>query len=102
VAHIPAALLAAAGKGPFGKRPGVAPGASEQDREAAHFHQVFDQFVATKQHCGESTAGLTLEKFSQTLRKNQDQIVARHGAKSVRFTVYVKDGKAALKATPVK
>jgi hypothetical protein len=28
--------------------------------------------------------------------------VNQHGAAGVRFTVYVKDGKAALKATPTK
>ena len=28
--------------------------------------------------------------------------MAKTGCKEVRFTVYVKDGKAALKATPVK
>jgi hypothetical protein len=26
----------------------------------------------------------------------------RHGAKRVKFSVYVKEGKAALKATPLK
>ena len=28
--------------------------------------------------------------------------MAKTGCREVRFTVYVKDGKAALKATPVK
>ena len=72
------------------------------DGEASHFREVFDQFLAMKQKCGESTAGLTFEKFVVTLRKNRDQIVARHGAAKVRFTVYEKAGKAALKATPIK
>lgn len=68
----------------------------------AHFRSVFDQFVDTKKQCGESTAGLTFEKFEKTLRKNRDQILTQHGARTVRFTVYVKEGKAALKATPVR
>lgn len=72
------------------------------DADEQHFREVFEKFVATKQECNESTAGLTFDKFVQTLRKNRDQIVTRHGAKTVRFTVYKKDGKAALKATPVK
>jgi hypothetical protein len=73
-----------------------------EDGDDAHFRDVFDNFIRTKQECNESTAGLTFDKFVHTLRKNRDQIVSRHGAKTVRFTVYVKDGKAALKATPVK
>ncbi len=76
--------------------------ASPDDDEATHFREVFDQFLAMKRQCGESTAGLTFEKFQQTLRRNRDQIVSRHGARKVRFTVYTKNGKAALKATPIK
>ena len=64
--------------------------------------QVFEEFVAKKKECGEPTQGFTFDKFVQTLRKNKEAIVSKHGARSVRFTVYIKDGKAALKATPVK
>ncbi len=87
IAQVPEELLAAA---------------AEQNEEAAHFRAVFDDFVAMKKKCGEPTTGLTLERFSQTLQKNRDAIVSKHGAKGVRFTVYEKNGKAALKATPVK
>jgi hypothetical protein len=66
------------------------------------WRRVYEEFVATKQQCGENVTGFTFEKFEQTLRKNQDALVKRHGAKRVRFSVYVKDGKAALKASPVK
>lgn len=72
------------------------------DPQAAHFREVYEQFVATKKQCGEPVAGLTFDKFSETLRKNRDQILQRHGASKVRFTVYVKEGKAALKATPIR
>ena len=34
--------------------------------------------------------------------RNRDDLIAKTGCREVRFTVYVKDGKAALKATPVK
>jgi hypothetical protein len=75
----------------------------ESDTEQeAHFREVYEQFVATKKQCGEPIEGLTYEKFAATLRKNRDQILKRHDAKKVRFTVYVKDGKAALKATPIR
>ena len=87
VAQIPRELLEASG---------------ESDLEVDHFRQVFEEFVAVKEQCGEPTSGVTFDKFMITLRRNKEQIVSKHGAKSVRFTVYVKDGKAALKATPVK
>ena len=55
-----------------------------------------------RKECGESTDGLSYEKFESTLNKTRDQVLTKHPAKSVRFTVYVKEGKAALKAAPVK
>lgn len=67
-----------------------------------HFKSVYDQFLAVKQSCNEPTSGLTYQKFSEKLIKNRDDLMAKTGCKEVRFTVYVKDGKAALKATPVK
>jgi hypothetical protein len=67
-----------------------------------YFKQVYDQFLATKKQCGETTAGLTYEKFSEKLVRNRDDLIAKTGCREVRFTVYTKDGKAALKATPVK
>jgi hypothetical protein len=63
---------------------------------------VYEDFVRTKKQCGESTDGLTFDKFSHTLKKNRDALIARHGCKRVRFSVYVKEGRASLKATPVK
>jgi hypothetical protein len=66
------------------------------------WQDVFAEFVATKQQCGESVEGFTYEKFVERLRKNRDALVQRHGAKRVKFGVYVKDGKAALKANPIR
>lgn len=63
---------------------------------------VYDDFLKTKKQCSEPTEGLTFDKFRQTLRKNRDALVARHNCKRVKFTVYVKDGRASLKATPIK
>jgi len=72
------------------------------DAEEQHFQEVFRDFVTTREQCGEPADGLTYEKFVQKLRKNKDQLVAKYNCKTVRFTVYVKEGKAALKATPLR
>lgn len=74
----------------------------EHEEEEAHFRHVFDDFVDAKRQCGESLTGLTQGKFLQKLRDNKAALVSKHGCKTVRFSVYVKDGKAALKATPVR
>ena len=70
--------------------------------EEAHFREVYERFVETKRECGEATTSLNFDRFKQTLQKNRDAILSKHDAHSVRFTVYVKAGKAALKATPVR
>ena len=117
VAAVPAELIRAAragATGNTGERPAlkantaampkmasVAPagGASEEDR---HFQEVFRDFVATREKCREPADGLTFDKFKTKLLKNKEQLVTKYQCKTVRFQVYVKDGKAALKATPVK
>jgi hypothetical protein len=75
---------------------------SKLGNDTAEWMTVFDDFVRTKKQCGEPTEGLTFEKFQATLRKNRDALMTRHNCKRVRFSVYVKEGRASLKATPVR
>lgn len=91
VAQIPQEVMAKAS----GPNPAV-------NSEEAEWPSVYEEFVKTKKQCGEPTEGLTFEKFRQTLKKNRDALVQRHACKRVKFSVYVKDGRASLKATPVK
>jgi len=70
--------------------------------EETHFREVFDQFVAMQKECGAAVGGLTFDKFVRKLHAAREQVMKRHDAASVRFTVYAKDGRAALKASPVK
>lgn len=118
VAAVPAELIKAArsasgttGERPTISRPGTTsaaprvssvignPSAVDEER---HFQDVFKEFVATREKCGEPADGLTYDKFKAKLLKNKEQLVQKYNCKSVRFQVYVKDGKAALKASPVK
>ncbi|MFZ5441747.1 MAG: MXAN_5187 C-terminal domain-containing protein [Myxococcota bacterium] len=116
VAAVPAELIKAAragASGNTGERPALKPasmprvaavapaggGAAEEER---HFQDVFRDFVATREKCREPSDGLTYDKFKAKLLKNKEQLVAKYQCRTVRFQVYVKDGKAALKATPVK
>jgi hypothetical protein len=67
-----------------------------------YFEQVYEEFIALKKTCGEPTENLTFERCANKLRQNEDALIAKHACKSVKFQVYEKDGKAALKASPVK
>jgi hypothetical protein len=78
----------------------VGPGdAAEED---GHFRMVYEDFLTAKRQCGESLAGLTLEKFKEKLHDNKRALISKHNCRTVRFSVYIKEGKAALKATPVR
>ncbi len=70
--------------------------------EASEWRHVYEEFLSVKKQCGEPTANLSFDKFKGTLERNKAALVARHNCERVKFTVYVKDGKAALKASPVK
>jgi hypothetical protein len=70
--------------------------------EETEWRGVYEQFVALKNQLGESTDKLTYEKFRGTLQRNKEALVARHGSRRVSFRVYEKEGRAALKASPVK
>jgi hypothetical protein len=63
---------------------------------------VFQEFLKVREQCGESLDGLTWDRFRLKLQKNRDTLVQKYACRSVRFQVYVKEGKAALKATPVR
>lgn len=77
------------------------PSKKEQDPET-RYARIYKEFFDTKTTCGESTEGLTYERFRATLKKQEEAIFERTKCSSVDFRVYVKEGKAALKATPVK
>lgn len=73
----------------------------DMDQEP-YYRDIFSQFIALKKSCGEPIAGVTYAKFSEKLQNNRNELLSRTGCRDVRFTVYVKDGKAALKASPVR
>jgi hypothetical protein len=80
----------------------AATGEASVDTEESEWRLIYEEFLRTKAQCGETTDGLTFQKFQGTLRKNRDALMERHSCKRVKFSVYVKEGRAALKASPVK
>ncbi len=94
VSAIPPEILEASATG--------AHAAMKEADEISEWHNIYEEFLRTKKQCGEPTAGLTFEKFQGTLRKNREQLISKTGCKKVKFSVYVKDGRAALKASPIR
>jgi hypothetical protein len=90
VGAVPAELLAQAS------------GENRATEEGAEWLSVYEDFLRTKRQCGELTDGLTFDKFANSLKKARDGLVQKHGCKRVKFSVYVKEGRASLKATPVR
>jgi hypothetical protein len=82
------------------RRMAAVPGRAEPS-QLEEWQSVFQDFVSLKQQCGENTDGFSYEKFELTLKKKNEELLTRHSAKRVKFSVYVKEGKAALKASPL-
>jgi hypothetical protein len=81
-------------------RPAPPPPAPLSDE--SQWQAVFQEFLRAREQCGETVEGLTWDRFRQKLQKNKDSLVQKYACRTVRFQVYVKEGKAALKATPVR
>jgi hypothetical protein len=75
--------------------------APSEDVDEAHLRETFDKFMALRAETGES-GNLSYERFAAKLRQNREQLLARGNVRTVRFTVYKKDGKAAIKASAVR
>ncbi len=72
------------------------------EEEQRYFETTYEKFIALKKQLGEPTEQLTYERFLGTIKKNRDTLIARYKCEQVQFEVYEKDGKASLKAIPMK
>ncbi len=86
-----------------GDDPGwVGPPPTEEGDLEGYMGTVYKEFMSVKRQCGEDTSNLTYERFRKKLTKNRKALMERYECRTVKFQVYIKDGKAALKATPIK
>jgi hypothetical protein len=104
----PEPFPAPAGPSPLATAPALLQGAARAapapavDDEEGHWREVFEDFLRVRRECGEAAEGLTYARFRQKLESNKATLLTKYGCRTVRFQVYVKEGKAALKATPVR
>ena len=74
------------------------PGGSEE----AEPEDIFARYLAAREACGQSTAGLTRQKLDALMEKQAAEIAAKLGCHEVRFRVVVEDGRAKLKVSPLR
>jgi len=86
---------------PVTTQPFAVPG-GESDPDEPHWRDTFDQFRELKTQLGEASDRISFDKFAAKLKKNRADMVAKHNCKGVRFSVYEKDGKAAIKASAIR
>jgi hypothetical protein len=63
--------------------------------------RLFGEYLSARERCG-LAGGVTADQFERQLRTQEAAIRDKTGCQSVRFRVVVEDGKAKLKATPVR
>jgi hypothetical protein len=93
---------AAAPAAPASAAAAVPAAGASPDADEAHWRAVYDDFVRVRAECGEGPQAVAFDRFRQKLAKNREQLVEKYRCRTVKFQVYVKEGKAALKATPVR
>ena len=87
--------------GPSTPAPVRTPSPADDDPDAS-WRGVHQEFLRVRAVQGEAVDGVTWDRFRDKLRKNRDLLVQKYACRTVRFQVYVKEGKAALRATPVR
>ena len=101
-AHYPRTTQPIGVDGPITPAPGhdtPPPGIGEGE---AGWRGVYEEFLRARVAQGEAVDGVTWDRFCEKLRKNRNLLAEKYACRTVRFQVYLKDGKAALKATPVR
>lgn len=72
------------------------------DETTAGGTDLFEAYRNARASCGEDVSGVSRAKLDQLVAKQRAAIQQRYGCEEVRFRVVIEDGKAKLKATPVK
>ncbi|MCP5070056.1 MAG: hypothetical protein GY946_26095 [bacterium] len=62
---------------------------------------LFDAYVTARTSTGQGAKGITRDKLTKVLAKQESAIRKKYGCEKVRFRVVVEAGKAKVKATPV-
>lgn len=72
-----------------------------EEREDKAYQAVFDKYMETRQKCGQNT-DLKYDSVREVLKKQVRTIKSRYRCKAVKFKITVEDGKAKVKAVPLR
>ncbi len=78
------------------------PGVDEKLLPEKADKETISAYIDTRMACGQGTSGLSESKVRAFLDKQREALKSKHGCSDVTFRVDVVDGKAKLKATPVR
>ncbi|MCL2626416.1 MAG: hypothetical protein FWD46_06345 [Cystobacterineae bacterium] len=70
--------------------------------EMSEWRNVFVEFLRVRKQCNQETDNMDFERFKAKLEASKSSVLSKHPCKAVRFLVQIKDGKAAIKAIPVR
>ena len=74
---------------------------SEKQKEELAYRAVYDRLMDARRQTGQST-DISFDTIRDTLKKQSRQIKGKFGVEKVKFRVAVEDGKAKMKAVPVR
>jgi hypothetical protein len=66
----------------------------------ARLRGVYQAYVEAKKQCNEDTTKLSFDQVASSLRKQVPELLVRHRAQDVEYRVFIKDGRAVLRAVP--
>lgn len=78
--------------------PPAGAGAGAPDR----LGELFERYKSAREKTGQGAAGLSREKLEGLVKRQTEALRARYGVEKVRFKVVVEDGRAKLKAKPIR
>ena len=61
---------------------------------------VYRAYVEAKRRCNEDTTRLSFDAVVASLKRQVPELLERHNVRDVEYRVFVKDGKAILRAVP--
>ncbi len=70
--------------------------------DEVRMRQVFQDYLDMRKSCGEPTQNIQWDSFVELLQNQKASILQQYSCRDVQFYVQEKDGRASLKATPVK
>jgi hypothetical protein len=70
--------------------------------DEVHYRAAFDEFVSSKMRLGDPVDSISFEGFRDKLAKIEQTLIEKHGCRSVRFQVIVRERQVSLRPQLVR